>query len=123
MLRPPFHQTRPDGTAFRLRRPGNLLLVKREGVAGWLVCATTDNLTTARQTAFIGYLCAEGFISTAFEPMNDFTAWKEAPVRWIVDPSWPEIDPVYARHLRCIRWCLVGTMAAWVAVIIALLYC
>ena len=125
MTRPLFHKPKTSGTAeFLLRQPENLLLVKREKDGGVLICATADNLTAAQQEAFFHYLCVEGFVSMVSEPRDGFHAcirdWKEQPVRWIVDPSWPEVDPVYAGHLQRLCWYTAGTMVVWVAVVLAM---
>ena len=125
MMRLLFRNPKASGTAeFLLRHPSNLLLVKRDREGRVLICATADNLTAVQQEAFVHYLCLEGFVSTVPDPLNGFheqiSDWKEQPVRWIVDPSWPEVDPVYVRHLRRLCWYTAGTMVVWVAVIVTL---
>ena len=118
-------QPSKDGTAeFYLHHPENFLLVKRERSGGLLICATADNLTAESKEAFILYLCAEGFASDGPERSE----WlREArldtegqAVRWIVDPSWPEADPVYTQHLRRLCWLIVGTVMIWLALMVAM---
>ena len=127
-MQPLFRAPRTSRAAeFFLRHPENLLQVKRERDGGVLVCATADNLTVEQQEAFVRYLGAEGFMSGAFEPVGWFRGRNPdpevQPVRWIVDPSWPEIDLVYARHLQRLCWCAAGTTMAWLALMVVLVCC
>ncbi len=108
----PLFRKRTTGTAaeFYLRRPENLLLVKRERDGGVLICATADNLSEVQRAAFVRYLNEEGFVLAALE----------LSVRWIVDSTWPQVDPVYLRHLQRLCWCLAGTMVVCLALVAAL---
>ena len=126
--RPLLRQRAKDGEAeFRLCRPENRLLVKREKDGGVLICATADNLSAEQKEAFILYLCAEGFASAE----AGGSAWlrelgpgsEGQAVRWIVDPSWPEPDPVYTRHLQRLCWLIVGTVMAWLVLVAAVVCC
>lgn len=92
---------------FSLRCPENLLLVQRTESA-LLIYATANNLTLEQRAAFIRYLRAEGFVG------GDFTQWSHSdkpimtpgvqPVRWVIDPCWPEVDPAYALHIQRLCW-------------------
>ena len=128
MMRPLFRATTMSRAAeFFLRHPENLLLVKREGDGGVLVCATADNLTTEQKEAFVRYLCTEGFGSGDFESLDECHERIPdpgfQPVRWIIDASWPEVDPVYARHLQRLCWCAAGTMMIWLVLMVVLVWC
>ena len=128
MMRPLFRVTTMSRAAeFFVRHPENLLLVKREGAGGMLVCATADNLTMEQKEAFVRYLCAEGFGSGDFESLDGIHERapdpEVRPVRWIVDSSWPEVDPVYARHLQRLCWCAAGTTVVWLALTVVLVWC
>ena len=128
-MRPLFRKRAKEGTAeFHLCHPENLLLVRRKRDGGVLVCATADNLSTEQQSAFIRYLSEEGFVSGALiEPsgwlLESSLDCEEWPVRWIIDPTWPEIDPVYARHIQRLCWYVAGTTMVWLALIAALVCC
>ena len=128
-MRPLFRQRRTNRTAeFRLRRPENRLLVKGEGDGSVLICATADNLSVEQQTAFVRYLGEEGFMSGAwFEATDRPVEWSSdhegRPVRWVIDPAWPEPDPVYARHLQRLCWYATGTMMVWLALLAVLVCC
>ncbi len=125
MMRPLFRKPIAGETAeFYLRQPENLLLVKRERDGGVLICATADNLTSEQREAFVRYLSTEGFAPGAAGTLGWFHEStpdrEESQVRWIVDPSWPTIDPSYVRHLRRLCWYTAGTMLVWLALIVAL---
>ena len=127
-MRPLFRQTPAGGTAeFYLRQPANLLLVKRERDGGVLICATADNLSTEQQEAFVRYLCAEGFASGAAGKSGWLREWcsdrETPPVRWIVDPSWPEADPAFTRHLQRLCWYMAGTLVVWLSLMAVLVCC
>ena len=69
MRRPLFHRQTTVGAAeFRLRHPGNLLLVKKERDGGVLICAKEDNLSAEQRAAFVRYLQVEGFVLRGSEP-------------------------------------------------------
>ncbi len=111
---------------FFLHNPENFLLVQGTGTGGMLIRATADNLTPAQREIFIQYLCAEGFIDGNCESPSRFHERiqneTQQPVRWIVDPFWPVVDPAYALHIRRLRWWIAGTMMVWLA-LMALLVC
>ncbi len=92
----------------------NLLLVRGEGDGKVIICALANNLTPEQQDASIRYLCAEGFLAGDLEPLGRFHErmldLEEQPVRWIIDPSWPSIDPSYALHIKRLCWYTAGTM-------------
>ncbi len=112
---------------FHFPRPGNLLRVHGTGDGRICVYATTDNVNPAQQESFIQYLCAEGFLNGGVEPLDGFHGRvldrEEPPVRWIVDPSWPQADAAYALHIRRLCWCTVGTMIVWLALMAAIICC
>lgn len=91
-----------------------------------LICATADNLTPEQKEAFIQYLFREGFMDGDFNALDRFHARvldrERQPVRWIVDPSWPEIDPVYALHIQRLCWYTAGTVMVWFT-LMAVLVC
>ena len=127
-MHPLFRPPSKGGTAeFYLRHPRNLLLVKREGSGGVLICATADNLSAEQKEAFVSYLRAEGFAPDE----AGGSAWfrelilelERQNVRWIVDPFWPEPDPVYTRHLQRLCWLIVGTVLAWLVLVAAVVCC
>ena len=123
----PFRKPIARGAAeFYLRHPENLLLVRRTA-GGVLVCATTDNLSTAEQEAFIHYLCAEGFMTADCEPqdrVHDPVPDHDEPlVRWIVDPSWPEVDPEYASHLQRLCRYTTGFLVVFLALVAVMICC
>ena len=128
MIRPLLRRRTTKGTAeFLLRRPENLLLVKEERNGGLLICATADNLGAEHKEAFVRYLQMEGFVSGVFASSDWFQErvadWRGSAVRWIVDSSWSKADPVYARHVQRLCWCLAGITVAWLALVIALVCC
>ncbi len=111
---------------FYLRHPETLLLVQGVEEGRVLICATTDNLTPEQQEAFVQYLCAEGFMVGDPEPFDRFHERvlnrEGQPVRWIVDPSWPEVDPAYTLHIQRLCWCTAGIMMVWLT-LMAVLVC
>ena len=128
MIRPLLRRRTTSGTAeFYLRHPENRLLVNRERDGGVLVCATADNLDREQQAAFVHYLNAEGFAPCELAPSDRLherlPGLEEPTVRWIVDPSWPEVDAVYARHLQRLCWYLMGAMMVCLELVIALVCC
>ena len=119
--------TTPDTAEFYRRSPENLLLVQGTSTGRVLVRATADNLTPEQQEAFIRYLQAEGFMAAGSDSPDRFGAWKlnrdMCLVRWIVDASWPDVDPAYALHLRRLSLCTLGIVVVWLAVMTVLVCC
>ena len=126
-MKRPFRRPLARGSAeFYLRQPENLLLVRGTADGGVLVCATADNLSTAEQEAFIEYLCAEGFLTAAGRPpdqaLDRMPGHDEPSVRWIVDPSWPEVDPGYALHIQRLARYTAGSLIVFLA-LVAVMIC
>ena len=124
----PFRKPNARGSAeFYFRHPENLLLVRGTAVGGVLVCATADNLSMAEQEAFILYLCAEGFMTADGEPRDRAHDHVPDPgrrhVQWIVDPSWPEVDPEYALHIQRLGRYTAGFLMVFLALVVVMICC
>ena len=127
-MKPLLRKPKTRGAAeFHLRHPENLLLVRGTEEGGVLICATADNLTPQQREAFVRYLGVEGFVAGDAEPPDRFHErlfnGEGQPVRWIVDPSWPEVDPAYALHIRRLCWYAAGTVMVWCTLLAVLVCC
>lgn len=114
--------TSPRLAEFRFRYPANFLSVRITRTGNVVILITANNLTSEQQTAFVCYLYTEGFIDD-FRPSTGAaeSEWNQEQrlPRWIVDATWPEVDPMYDLHLRRLRLCTFGFGMAWLTCLTA----